>query len=470
MNKSVIIASVVLSFSLAGLAGISLSFAPEGANWAAGDGSFKFEDANNWTRISSGKDDELRIAGKSVSLYLEDDVSLTKIKLRDGKNNKIIGFDLRGHTLASTSSFRIWNQEVFVSNGTWNASSITIGESAVPWARLTISNVIANVTLTGLSLGYVSNSLTLIDSALELGNSWDSGITSAPYGRLIVHNSSVVTNNARSSALKIDDPGFKVLVDGERSNFRTGLISFMAGAIDSEISIRDGVSYYSADNSYNFVSFADGTTNNLVTIGPMKSAFRRNVLKFDAGSFGNRVVAEPESVVQFYSAPVASPVSGTGNRIEANNGAISFYYFYAGMDTVSASNAVEIAGDGATFTVSRDFVVGNKDNPAPPRFEFKPGPLGFNGEAPFRSTGNNSYTKAISNMVVSVDATEYVGKKVGTFKLPLMKFSTAPQRLEVDELNAKLESVPEGGKLAYDTTDKTLYWKCHRGGLMIIFR
>ena len=319
-------------------------------------------------------------------------------------------------------------------------------------------------------MGYQSGatSLTLIDSVLELGKGWDSGITASGDGTLIVHNSSVVTNNSASSALIMDKRNFKVLVDGENSNFRSGYIRFKAGARDSLLSIRDGTSYYSQD-SYSMVTFDNGATNNLVTIGPMKSAFFRTMLSFNAGSFGNRVVAEPGGSLSFQGMHKVA-MSGQDNRLVSSNGTFTIMTFRAGLDTVSASNAVEIVGDDATFTVSRDFIVGNKDNAAPPRFEFKPGAQGFNGVAPFRSTGNNGYSKAISNMVVSVDATEYVGEKTGKFKLPLMKFSYAPQRLEVDELNAKLESEPAGGTLSYDTTDKTLYWKCHRGGLTIILR
>ena len=467
-SKGAIIASVILPFSLAGLAETVLSFAPEGASWSAGSGTFKFEDVDNWTRNSSGTGDELLVKDTSVTLCLDDDVALTKIKLRDGYSTRIIGFDLRNHTLKSTSAFRIWNQNVVMSNGIWNASSITLGESSVPNAHLTLSNMVVNVSSSSLPVGFANNSLTLYDSALELGRSWNEGIVSAPHARLILKNSSIAANNTAASALKVYDPDFKVLIDGERSNFRSGYILFGKGAIGSELSIRDGVSSYSQD-SYSLVEFADGATNNLVTIGPMGSAFYRNLLRFRPGSFGNRVVVESGAEAKFHSTPVAVPFAGANNRIEIDDGTFSLTLFYAGTDLVSSNNAVVLSGDAATFTVARNFIVGNKDNANPPRFEFKPGPLGFNNVAPFRLTGNDSYAKAITNMIVSVDATEYVGKKIGKFKLPLMKFSYTPQCLEIDELNANLESDPEGGRLTYEPKDKTLYWNYRNVGMTIIF-
>lgn len=476
MNKSVIIASVVLSFSFAGLADSSFPFSPAGASWTGDNGCYQFDADENWTPHATA-DNELYIVDKTLSLYLTNDLSIVKLRGRGTHTyNTMIGIDLAGHTLTSTGSFRLWNQDMIISNGTWNAAGITMGESAVPRAHLTLTNVTLNLSVKSLGIGFSGNSLTLIDSSLQTPNSWDDGITSAPDGSLILHNSSIVTNleNHHTSAVKIYSRNFNVLVDGERSDFHSGYIKFLAGAIASRISVRDGVSSNTYPQNYSEVEFTDGATNNLVTVGPMKSAFYRTLLNFNAGSFGNRLVVEPGGAMGFSSASPSTsnngPISGENNRIEVTNGTFTINVLYTGTDTTSASNAVALIGDDATFTVARNFVVGNKDNPAPPRFEFKPGPLGFNGVAPFRSTGNNGYTKAISNMVVSVDATEYVGKKVGTFKLPLMKFSYAPQRLEVDELNAKLESVPEGGKLAYDTTDKTLYWKCHQGGLIIILR
>ena len=469
-NKSVIIVSAVLLFPFVGYTETVLSFAPEGAQWNAGYGTFTFEDENNWTRNSSGTDDELLVKNTAVTLCLDDDVELTKIKLRDGYGTRTIGFDLRNHTLESTSAFKIWNQDVVMSNGIWNAFSITLGEPSVPSAHLTLSNMTVNVSSTSLPLSYANNSLTLHNSELELGRSWDQGIVSAPYARLIVKNSSIAADNTAASALKVYNPGFKVLVDGEDSNFRSGYILFGKGAIGSELSIRDGVSFYSQD-SYSLIEFSDGATNNLVTIGPMKSAFYRNLLRFRPGSFGNRVVIEPGAEAGFYSVPAAVPLSGADNRIEIDDGTFSLALFYAGTDLVSSNNAVVLRGDAATFTVTRSFIVGNKGNANPPRFEFKPGPTGFNNEAPLRLTGNDSYAKAITNMTVSVDATEFVGKEGAVrIRLPLMKFSYEPHRLEIDELNEGLRSVPVGGRLTYVAKDGTLYWNYRNGGMSVIVR
>ena len=65
MNKSVIIASVVLSFSFAGLAESSFPFSPAGASWTGGNGRYQFDADENWTPHATA-DDELYIVDKTL--------------------------------------------------------------------------------------------------------------------------------------------------------------------------------------------------------------------------------------------------------------------------------------------------------------------------------------------------------------------------------------------------------------------
>ena len=141
MNKSVIIASVVLSFSFAGLAESSFPFSPAGAKWTGDNGYCQFDADENWTPNASGTADELFIQDKKTSFYLANDVTIVNLKARGTYSvNSLFGINLDGHVLNSTGYFKIWNQDIVVSNGTWNAASLTMGESAVPRAHLTLDN------------------------------------------------------------------------------------------------------------------------------------------------------------------------------------------------------------------------------------------------------------------------------------------------------------------------------------------
>lgn len=459
--------------ALCGWGATTLSFAPEGAAWTGGEGVRQFEDTDNWTRASSGTDDELLIQNKKVDLYLEDDVTLTKLKLRGGKGNKVIGLDLRDHTLNATSALRIWDQDVVISNGTFKSPLLKMGDSAVPSVHLVLSNVTCKLSATSQSLGYKSNSLTLYDTDFDYADSWNTGFAlSSSNQTFAIHNSCVETNSARAGALIIGARDAKVLIDGEKSNVRLGWFLFDSGAQNALFSIRDGVSSVDHD-SYSKLHFDSGATSNLVTVGKVKKPFFRTKLIFGAASVGNRIVVEKGGAAGCTHTPESTPMSGIGNRIEICDGCFTnSRTCYLATDLAADGNAIALKGDDATFVVGRDLVVGNKENAhAPMRFEFAPGEKGFNNAAPFRAIGGSNFTKAISNLVISVDATAFVGEKTGKFKLPLMKFGSTPNRLEVDELNAVLESEPAGGTLSYDTTDKTLYWNYRKpSGLMLIFR
>lgn len=455
----------------------TLSFAPEGASWTGGEGLRQFEDTANWTRASPGtKTDELVIQNKKVDLYLGDDVTLTKLKLRGGLGTNPIGMDLRGYALTATTSMKLWNQDAVISNGTMNLAALTLGESSdiARTVHLTLSNVTCKVSASSQNLGFESNSLTLYDVDFDYADANQSGFSlSASNTAFVVHNSVVETNSTKTGALTIDARDVRVLVDGERSNLNLGCFLFKSGAVNSLFSICDGVSFVDLNNSNNILGFESGSTSNLVTIGKMKTPFYRQYLRFQPGSVGNRLVIEKGGCARFAYIKTANPFSGVANRIEINNGTCTnVQECVLATDLEADGNAIALKGDDATFVVGQNLVVGNKENAhAPMRFEFTPGEKGFNAAAPFRAIGGSNFTKAISNLVISVDATAFVGEKVGRFALPLMRFSSVPQRLEVDELNAVLESEPAGGTLSYDTTDRTLYWNYRKpGGLILIFR
>ena len=158
-------------------------------------------------------------------------------------------------------------------------------------------------------------------------------------------------------------------------------------------------------------------------------------------------------------------------RVVLSNGKIVSNGAEIGYYATASGCGVEFNGDDACIRDSNNVGIGHASNATPCYLDFTPGATGFNGAAPFYSA--KTFTIA-DNVIVKVDATEFLKGRVGsksnpTVRPPLARASTA-LACNVEALAANAELTPADGQLV--VVGKILYaeFPLPKPGLTVIVR